>query len=383
MSNYIYLNDSDTLPLIDREWYWYDIKLTVNSLDLSILNNLTEAQFKAYTLARSLHVTGVYNRFDKSSYPVKLLTNPVYNINPDFTSRTTLSFDDVTYSRAKQLLQASKKFSRTFVFYSGGIDSTLILSAIIRYWNTEDLSCITIVMNQHSIDENPNFYDTYIKDKFTIVDTIEFFNDAKFDNQSLYLTGDLGDPLMSDERIVTFDKLYPDVYNKPYKQNIDSIIRYFSQKTSYKHGVDAYIEVRKALASLNYDVETVYDFLWFVNFAWGWDSDIYQPLWYWRVSPETDTKRFLEENFFLWFNTKEYQDWAVNTIGTDLKISGDLRMSKYAMKKFIYEFNGDSEYFKHKMHEGSVSKNKLSYMDVILCGVDDAYNFHYRTKINI
>ena len=133
---------------------------------------------------------------------------------------------------------------------------------------------------------------------------------------------------------------------------------------------------------LNYEVETVYDFLWFVNFAWGWDSDIYQPLWYWRVSPETDTKRFLEENFFLWFNTKDYQDWAINTIGTDLKISGDLRMSKYAMKKFIYEFNGDNEYFMHKMHEGSVSKNKLSYMDVILCGVDDEYNFHYRNKIN-
>jgi hypothetical protein len=379
MSNYIYLNDSHTLPLADREWYWYDIKRTVNSYDISLQDNLTEAQHKAYMFSRAVNVTTAYNRFDKTSYPVKLLTNPVYNINPDFTTRSNLSFDDVTIKRANELLIASKKYNRTFVFYSGGIDSTTVLSAIIKYWSPNDLSCITIVLNQHSIDENPNFYHTYIKDRFTIASTNDYFNEEKLDNNSLYVTGDLGDPLMSHDGIADFDKEFPGVHSKPFRKNVDSIVKYFAHNTSKKEGIRTYIEVCKSLASLNYEVETVYDFLWFINFAWGWDVDIYQPLWYWRMGPNTDTKRFLEENFFLWFNTKEYQDWSINTIGTDLKISGDLDMSKYALKKFIYEFNRDSDYFKHKMHEGSISKNRLAYLDVIFCGVDSEYNFYCRT----
>jgi hypothetical protein len=330
--------------------------------------------------SRAVNVTSAYNRFDKTSYPVKLLTNPVYNINPDFTTRSSLSFDDVTIKRANELLIASKKYNRTFVFYSGGIDSTTVLSAIIKYWLPVDLSCITIVLNQHSIDENINFYHTYIKDKFTTVSTNDFFNEAKFDNNSLYVTGDLGDPLMSHDGIVDFDKEFPGIHNKPFRKNIDPIIKYFAQNTSKNDGVQAYTEICKSLASLNYEVETVYDFLWFINFAWGWDIDIYQPLWYWRMGPNTNTKQFLEENFFLWFNTREYQDWSINTIGTDLKISGGLDMSKYALKKFIYEFNGDSDYFKHKMHEGSVSKNRLAYLNVVFCGVDSEYNFYYRTQ---
>lgn len=378
MSNYIYLNE----PFNELEWYWFDIKRVVSSFDVSVYHNLTVDQLREYMFIRSVNVTGAYNRFDKESYPVKLLTNPVYNIVPDFQNRNTLSFEEVTILRAKDLLTSSSKYNRTYVFYSGGIDSTLILAAIIKYWPTVELARLTIVLNQHSIDENVVFYETYIKGRLHTASTDDFFSSAILDNQSLYVTGDLGDPLMSHDDIVNFDKMFSGILNKPYRKNTDSIIKYFSLNSSTKDAILTYSEICKTLASLKYEIETVHDFLWFINFVWGWDIDIYQPMWYWKMSPETNSKLFLEENFFVWFNTKEYQEWSINTIGTDAKLAGEVTTVKYAMKKFIHNFNSDSEYFKHKVHEGSISKNRLPFLNITLCGVDSDYNFHYRNVLD-
>jgi len=369
--------------MVDREWYWYDLFRIVKTsrYKQELVQNMSSTMIASYNFIKATNITGAYARFDKTNYPVKLLTNQVLDIVPDFSIRRKLDFTEVTDARAIELLARSQLYTSVLLFYSGGIDSTMILCAILKNWSKSDLAKVSIVMNQHSIDENKNMFTDYISGQFTIINTDEYFTGCKINNDTLYVTGALGDSLMaSDNNILSYNELYPDSYNKSWITDVDNLIKYFSIRSdpvTAQHIIDTVVQ---SLAKCKFEVETVYEFFWWISFNWGWDIDIFQSVWYWRLADNANTKQFLEDNHFIWLNTVDYQDWAINTIGTTLMMGDSIRMSKYSMKKYIYDFNNNCDYFLNKIHEGSVSKNKL-LITTSLCGIDGNYNIYYR-KLN-
>jgi hypothetical protein len=371
------------MPMVDREWYWYDLFRIVKTsrYKQELVQNMSSTMIASYNFIKATNITGAYARFDKTNYPVKLLTNQVLDIVPDFSIRRKLDFTEVTDARAIELLARSQLYTSVLLFYSGGIDSTMILCAILKNWSKSDLAKVSIVMNQHSIDENKNMFTDYISGQFTIINTDEYFTGCKINNDTLYVTGALGDSLMaSDNNILSYNELYPDSYNKSWITDVDNLIKYFSIRSdpvTAQHIIDTVVQ---SLAKCKFEVETVYEFFWWISFNWGWDIDIFQSVWYWRLADNANTKQFLEDNHFIWLNTVDYQDWAINTIGTTLMMGDSIRMSKYSMKKYIYDFNNNCDYFLNKIHEGSVSKNKL-LITTSLCGIDGNYNIYYR-KLN-
>ena len=384
MSNYLQLPQSIlSLPLIDKEWYWYDLHRIVQTsyYQQELLKHIPSDILNAYNFTKVTNISGAYARFDRSNYPVKILSNQVLDIVPDFSIRRQLDFTDITDARAIELLKKSQNYSSVLLFYSGGIDSTMILCAMLKNWSAIDLARVTIVMNQHCIDENRTMFDNYIDGKFTITSTDAYFTECKVDNDTLYITGALGDSLMAEENnTMAYDQLYPNTYNRSWKDNIDNLIMYFSIRsdpTTARYVVDT---VMHSLSKSKFEVRTVYEFFWWISFNWGWDAEIFYSVWYWRLAPDTNTKPFLEENNFVWFNTIDHQDWAINTVGTILMMGDSIKMAKYSMKKYIYDFNHDRDYFLNKIKEGSVSKNK-SLMTTALCGIDGNYNIYYR-KLN-
>jgi hypothetical protein len=82
-----------------------------------------------------------------------------------------------------------------------------------------------------------------------------------------------------------------------------------------------------------------------------------------------------------WFNTKEYQLWSMNNNNNGQKLSGPTQgLGKIAAKKYIYEFDKNEWYFKHKMKVVSspniLRRNWRKYFadfDPML-GVDTNYN---------
>lgn len=326
-------------------------------------------------------IQGSYARFNRDVYPVKILTNLVLDILPNFSIRRKLDFTELTDKRSIDLLEKAETYSTVLFFYSGGIDSTTLLCAILKNWPKADLARVTIVMNQHSINENQLMFDRYIKGNFIIENVDEFFTSAKVNNDTLYITGMLGDALMAEENnTMMYDQQYPNTYHKPWREHKDNLINFYTTRTNAVAAHHIVESVEQSLALLNYEVETIYDFFWWISFNWGWDTEIFYSVWFWKLSATANTKQFLEENNFLWFNTVDYQDWAINTIGTTLMSGDSLKMAKYSMKKYIYDFNHDSEYFLNKIKEGSVSKNK-ELIPIRFCGIDDNYNIYYR-KLN-
>lgn len=367
------------MPLADREWYWYDtyeiVKSSIYKEDL--IKNIDSSSMDFYMFRKGTTMRGAYSRYDRKSYPQKLLTNTNYYIQSDLSNRSTVTFEDITDNRALALLEVAKKYKKVFLFYSGGLDSTTILCSLLKNWNSLDLARITLVLNQYSIIENKQFYDNFIHGKFITVSTDDYFNNRLMNNESLYITGDLGGVIMnSDNSDIT--KVFAETYNKPWKSNIDLIVNYFTNNSDINNGIKTFEHISQSFDKLNYEVESINDFFWWVNFNWGWDIELYYAIWYWRLSPNTNTKDFLENNLFLWFNTIEYQVWSVTNL--EHKIGDSVAMDKLPMKKYIYNFNQDRDYFLYKLDEASVSKNK-SLINIRLCGVDSNYNIYYR-KLN-
>jgi hypothetical protein len=310
------------------------------------------------------------NEYNKMIRFYKLKRNSKINILPN--GKSALDTETLFDSRSLALYTASEKYNRVYLFWSGGIDSTLMLASVLKNWtNTEKL---TVVLNHFSIEEHPLFYQTYIKDRLLIINTDDFFNRViGFDHNNIYVTGNFGDPLITFDGFNNFNSQYPGISNMPWKTNIDTIIKYYSANSNKKLAVYTVSQIIKTSSEAQIPLETVHDFLWWVNYNWGYDTDLNYKLWqYQDLSSDIDTKKFIEENIFFWFNSLECQNWAVSLSGTDQ------RNGKYAFKKYIYDFDKDEQYFRYKKKEYSTPKNPQVIKNKQVLAVDSDYNLYYR-----
>ena len=78
---------------------------------------------------------------------------------PKLVVNDSLTFESVSDQRSEEMLNIIRREqSRLAVLWSGGIDSTVALAALIRNWKPADLAQVDVVMNHSSYFENPVFY---------------------------------------------------------------------------------------------------------------------------------------------------------------------------------------------------------------------------------
>src|SRR5205814_5240866 len=79
---------------------------------------------------------------------------------PDF--RTT--YEECCMRRAEELLALQDRVQVPIaLFYSGGIDSTLVLVCLAKALGSQLKERVTVYLSVDSIGENPNFYDSFIR----------------------------------------------------------------------------------------------------------------------------------------------------------------------------------------------------------------------------
>jgi hypothetical protein len=371
------------LPLLDKEWLYIDPRrVFAKAIDTPLLRDAKNKLSPIDKIKLNLEVVVKehvsYPRFDleESLYTIK---SDSYKFMPD--GRLNLDFETTTDNRSLELLERSSKYDKVYVYYSGGIDSTLILSAMIKNWSKQDLEKVVLIMNDYSINENNNMYETYIKDKFKTESTESYFTGkTTLTNQHVYVTGDLGGPLSHVEGIPLYDTMFPSTYKESWTKHKDDIIKFFEHGATKDAAVIVFDMISRSLVKNNVQVDSVFDFLWWISFNWGYDLDLYNlPMLHSTLDASTDTEQFMKQNHFLWFNSIDYQNWSMSTIGTDLKIGHTLDSQKYSMKKYIYDFNGDKDYFDTKCQEFSVSKTDIhTGLPRIPVGMDTEYNIFYR-----
>jgi len=370
------MEEGTSLPMQDKEFIFVNPTVILNPKNYNHLESTLSSQvFNELRFGYYVGESCAYPRFDRSNYFYRLTTNPLLHQFPDL-SPTYVSFDMVTDQRACDVEKRAEAYQEVYLFWSGGIDSSAVLCAMLKNWSVSSLDKVTIVLNNNSINEYPAMYQSLINGRFKECSTDEFFAGTKrFSNDAMFITGDCGDPILGFSEIYKFDKMFPGIYHKPWANHKDQLLKFFSCAAGEAAGkfVMGYIE--NSLTC--FQIESVYDFLWWIDFNWGYDLNFFNSVWSFQMLSVPDVRKYLEENLVIFFNTKEYQNWAVSTIGTNQKIGDTVATHKISIKKYIYSYNNDIDYYLNKRKIDSTPLNPQIKKSNRLFGIESDYSLIY------
>ena len=238
------------------------------------------------------------------------------------------SFADLMESRAVELINLVGS-GKIFVFWSGGLDSTGVLVALMKNC---PLDQIVVVMSETSVVEAPVFFERYIKDKMQIrwmEHGIVAPHIRAGIAEGIVVTGEIGDQLFG---TVNFEGVPDEKLMGPWRDGV-------------RNGDSAQYE--EFVRACPRELDNYADFLWWSNY-----SDKYQHVQM-RMILEVKNS-ILEQNTFHFFDSSDFNDWTV-TAPISLKFP-DMNQKKYkhSLRSYIYDYDGDLSYFENKEKERSL-----------------------------
>lgn len=308
-----------------------------------------------------------------------LILPPNYDM-PDLDQSFNKTFEEVTDNTANKIANRIKEKDEKFlILYSGGIDSTTIVAALIKNLSDKEMKNVTISMSFDSIIENEYFYNKFIKGKIQVHNSKEFdLRKTVVEKGYTVIVGDQGDALFGTE---LGTKLYPaipsyfDYSNEGYylKDNIDNpnvhyseyrnaIIKYFNscydgkyykynndEKTNFdkEFGKQYYNKLVKNIETSKVKIQTLHDFFWWIIFN---PKYMHCALRAGSIQSTGVDRRLIYENQINWFNEKDYQLWSMHNNNNGQKIKGNTQgQYKMAAKEYIYDIDKNDWYFWYKM----------------------------------
>lgn len=288
---------------------------------------------------------------------------------PDKLSEET--FDTAMDSvMARFATEAASNDREIYVLWSGGIDSTAIVVGMLKNFDSQLLSRVTVLCNQASIVENPYFYYKFLHNKFKILDADEF-QLTNENVRSLYLFDGEGGNQCSGSSLISeckYHNLY-DLLQSPLK-NLHDLVSVLARATvknaseffevghnvnhsdpRIMHTLVDYILESAPLAPV--DISTVYDGLWWFNFNTKFEEVLFRkiPAYVHKLTNE-NSKFAFEDSVVRVYAQKEFQVWAL--VSLKERYSKLLVDTKYHAKKYIFDFDQNQYYFENKMEVSSI-----------------------------
>ena len=254
-------------------------------------------------------------------------------------------FPDVSDARAASLWAENKPMS---LFWSGGIDSTVALVALLKTVPDGRLSDLTVHLSAASIEEYPEFYTDHIDGKITTATipssvnptdrfTPEDIFSSKATNEiakalktNIVITGELGDQIFGSAGFA----------NNPDK--IGSTVEDYLANESLTSVRD---EIDALMATCPIPANSVTTMMWWWNFTVKWSEVRFRSL-----TAVDDSADFANVRHF--FDTDDFQKWSI--ANDDLKIKDTIQSYKWTAKDYIHDFAGDDDYRDKKLKVGSL-----------------------------
>lgn len=318
----------------------------------------------------------------KNKHPFQKVINPLISVMdrtvrtwPDYEYENLYpmpmtfepkNFQELSVSRINQLISSKNKVK---LLWSGGIDSTYIACLMIDLGIMDRLLSeerLQIGLNADSIKENPVFFEKFLKKYMSVIvqsDTI--LKDPEDDE--IIITGEMADNLVGSLTMKSCVDFYNDfsVVHESWKQRpLEWLVRKLD-------GIETtvltdFIEETVAMAPV--ELISGHDLFWYMNFNFKWQAVNFRIVSH-AINNEVGNK--LINNLAHFFNTEDFQAWSLSE-GHYFNGSG-WGEYKSVMKKYIYQVNGDSEYFKYKTKFPSLPS---------LLRYKDTYDFIYHDGNN-
>jgi hypothetical protein len=307
---------------------------------------------------------------------------------PAYDSTFKKDWTQITDERANEIKKSIQKENKKFcVLYSGGIDSLLITTALLKNLSKEELKNVCFYCNTASVIENPKFYKKYIDGKFVTINSTKYLTEDVIAMGYTIISSMAGDTLCG-------SRSWGDLHNNLYyyikelsiasKQNIinhwpmahnpdvhytlfkDLIISFYvglyadgDFNKAKILGEIYYDKIQKNIQTSDVPVHSLFDFFWWNLFN----------IKYINIAVRTYTHdnfkndfEYIDKNMLDWYNTVDYQKWSMvnNNNGEKIHIDVNFAQSslKWCAKKYIYDFDKNDWYlyYKQKLPSGEMQK---------------------------
>ncbi len=340
---------------------------------LGILSEIsgTDQQIEDVRLLRCLFSTEPKNVMDRTGFFFKGINfdyTPIPSVDLNFPKK----INDIIDERAKEIADT---YSHIYVLWSGGVDSTTILTSIMQHIKTKDQ--VTVICSQSSIDEYPWFYNKFKEDyRFIVLGFVDFYqalHDEISDKKNyIALHGHPADQLFTNQRWFILaggnkdwrDLVYDDNFNFPryhnmpnYDKNHPYIKKYGTSRELDKEDKKYFIEkMEDHIYNFGIKIPNTYHFFWWLVFCFSYQN---------KSKRYYSDYRTMFLNIQGFFDTDDFQKWcmrvhlndelvsvpAYDIVETEFKMKssgGNAKQYKKDFKEYIYKYTKDEEYRDNK-----------------------------------
>lgn len=308
----------------------------------------------------------LYTRMGSDFLPFRYNGDFFNDSIPDYNKNFKKTYEEITDQRCMELLKTCQD-RPWIVLWSGGIDSTVILSSLIKNASRQQLKNITVSLNFASVYENPKFFYDYVKPNFKIINSTNQHCDKYLNNYYL-IDGNPADMLQGSGLGLQGQHFGLDL-SGPWQNNSGLLLDFLSRQVGTK-GAEWLVErMEKNINSISSEkqlVETLSDWFWWINFNWKWSANRLHAMDHQNLK---DLSPYFK-SFKNWYDTTDYQIWSI-TSGRYSLINDGSRPGDYKKpsKQYIYDLDKNDYYYKFKSKSLSTARQTTS---VWQCVLDDA-----------
>ena len=279
-------------------------------------------------------------------------------------------FADICDSRAIELIQLSiRQNKKLAIMWSGGIDSTVVLSAFIKHLSPIELNNIVIFLSTESIIENPEFYKRFIFNKIRCESIYNLDVTDNFLNEYILLHGDPGDCIFGPS-LGTYENLITDGKHRlSWHNNRPLIVKGLISSISVPLDIDFvegfshwYVDkISENLLEVNPPgIESIADWWWWHYFNFKWAFSIYRPLFRYRTDHSMALSTVNIESYITntFYNTQKFQLWSYGNLKTH--IGTNKKDHKMSAKHYIFDLDQNMDYYTNKTKMSSVPQNNVT-----------------------
>lgn len=292
------------------------------------------------------HYTAVYKRMNVVPFD-RFGANPPclgYTLHPfsDYRPKySDIKFGDACMKRAHEIIDMGRPIR---LFWSGGIDSTTVLVALIKAGIKADQ--LQIACNADSICERWQFFRKHVSGKYEITPSTSVA-ESVLDHGVLTVTGELADQCFGADIMMYPAALFGGGILRQ-RASVDLWIDLQAHCMMMPPEMSAryYDELIASAAFCDVQLNEMFDLYWWGNFAFKWQDVALRSIA--LSSPEHSQhikERHVFNNMCHFFQAGDFQDWSITR--RQPKIDVEWRTYKRVAKEFIYEFEQD-EVFLHQ-----------------------------------
>ena len=213
-----------------------------------------------------------------------------------------------------------------YIYWSGGIDSTLMLVSFLKLI---EHNRITVILSKRSIDEYPNFYENFIRNKLKI---LTLSDDIPKDN-GIHIIGDPADTIWA---ILDHSFMEGEAVSYLYKP--------YQEWFAYRGADDNFLEKTDAFMKRSgREIKTLFEARWWYYLNCKSQS---------KCVISINSRFDINKNFCPFYESNDFDTWSF--YNTDRMIVGtDWKTYKFPAKEIIYKFAKDKDYLLNKSKDYS------------------------------